>query len=768
MGLIFYGEFQDDSQEVWRVNLYDDNFSGTATEVTLGASGFVLSYEGNQSNPFQRLIPSSVDVAISPNNSSFETWVTSTLQSRAETDIKLEVRRDPDTDDTLYWVGVVLTDQVRIPDSYDDLIEITASDGLSFLQKEENSHTKKPLAELLCEFLAELPTSSFWSTSSGFLRYANDYFALGYSGSDYLGVAEARPARDHENLDLSGNPSEFDTYRKLEALASAFNLRVFLSEGYWWCLPLTYYEQVADGTAASTLIKQKDKAGTDVALTFFESLYLNNNDVIEDGVALTRLKGGFSSHVSPKKAVQIKRITKGMNWLYHTLTPFTDYVDQSSHGATTNDLFFELDSTFELTGSFGFNRDPDSPITDPDESLVTAYLRTTLDVGTLEYDGGSWVATAGAFDIELFSFLRDSGTVDEVANISFLTAPLTTGGTGLTMNLRIVFLDGTGADVSSDMETGLYSLSVALKLGNDQQVTNLIYRAETTDDNTDEVNLPDTIFGSYPPISSLMLLNGSIDADGTGDYEPYYQGYTWAGSPAAGEPLLSLVVSDALRMTRLPLATKSNKYKPVSVMPEMWRVIKQGSEYFAPFKLSVDMNNNITDVERWKIDYTAANISTEDGDENNPVDIGSSFGSTDGVTSVNGQTPTGGAVTIDSADISYSSGAGTVDSAIGDNITNIDNLKAYVVSGTDKVELTEDASNKVIVDSSTGTEFITLKSSGTDALKVTDTEAIFSGTTEATGIEATSNSDSLILKDSSGTRWRVQVQTDGTLRTTSL
>ena len=138
------------------------------------------------------------------------------------------------------------------------------------------------------------------------------------------------------------------------------------------------------------------------------------------------------------------------------------------------------------------------------------------------------------------------------------------------------------------------------------------------------------------------------------------------------------------------------------------------------------------------------------------------------VNSVNSVSPVSGNVTIDSDDIDYTGGAGTVTGAIGDNTTNIDNIKAYVVSGTDKVELTEDASNKVIVDASSGTESITLQSNGTAALKVTDTEGIFSGTVESTGLEATSNSDSLILKDSGGTRWRIQVQTDGTLRTTSL
>lgn len=769
MGVIFYGDFKNDTGVTYRVNIHDDDFTGTASEVTLGADGFTLSYEGDQSNPLQRVISSSVRISVSPNNASFDTWVTSTIQSKAETSVKLEVRVAPTLENTLLWVGVVLVDQVRIPDSYDDLVELNASDGLAYLKKENNVHSKQPLIELLTAFLAELPTASFWSSGSGFLRYANDYYALGYSGTDYLKDAEARPARDHNNLDLSGNPSEFDTYQKIESLASAFNLRIFQANGYYWALPLTYYEAIADGGTASSLIRQVDIDGASVALTFFEGLDLNNEAIIEDGVNITRLRGGFSSHVAPKKRVSITRLTKGMNFLYHTLTPFTDYENISSHGATTNGLFYELESTFELIGSFGFSRAPDSPITDPDESLVTAYLRTTLDVGTLEYDGGAWQASASAFDIELTSFLRDSGQVELNVPISFITAPLTTGGTNLTLNLRIVFIDGTGADVSTAMESGLYSLSVALKLGNDQQVTNLVYQAETSDDNVEEVELPSTIFGSYPPVSSLMLLNGSIDADGSNDYEPYYQGYTWSGNPLAGEPLLSLVVSDALRMTRLPLETKSNRYLVVNEVPEMYKVLKQGSNYYAPFKISYDANRAQLDVERWKIGYTAANITTDDGDETTPTDVLSSFTSQDAVTSVNGVSPTGGGVSLDSDDIGFTgTGGGSVTSAIGANTSNIDLVKSYVVKTTDTTEVKQDADNKILVDGTSSSEKVTITTAGVDALEIQDTGLTTSLTSKAAGIELTSLSDSLILTDSAGDRWRVQVQTDGTLRTTKL
>ena len=122
---------------------------------------------------------------------------------------------------------------------------------------------------------------------------------------------------------------------------------------------------------------------------------------------------------------------------------------------------------------------------------------------------------------------------------------------------------------------------------------------------------------------------------------------------------------------------------------------------------------------------------------------------------------------LDGDDIAYDASF-TVNDLIDANTSNIDNLKTYVVATTDKVELKEDANNKVTVDGTTSTENIALTVDGTDVFKVSGSEAIATVDIEAPTLEANTFAGGLILKDSTGTRWRVQVQTDGTLRTTSL
>jgi hypothetical protein len=63
---------------------------------------------------------------------------------------------------------------------------------------------------------------------------------------------------------------------------------------------------------------------------------------------------------------------------------------------------------------------------------------------------------------------------------------------------------------------------------------------------------------------------------------------------------------------------------------------------------------------------------------------------------------------------------------------------------------------------------VTITVAGTEALEIDDATASFSGLVKSNGIELINLSDSLIMKDSAGDRWRIQIQTDGTLRTTKL
>ena len=100
-----YGEFQDDKGDSWRVSIYDTNAAWNAAnkeEFTLGSEGFVLSYSGNNEQQHQPIIGSSVEFTLYENDSA-HTSTLDLLYSQPEGRLLLEVYRDPDGTNTLYW-----------------------------------------------------------------------------------------------------------------------------------------------------------------------------------------------------------------------------------------------------------------------------------------------------------------------------------------------------------------------------------------------------------------------------------------------------------------------------------------------------------------------------------------------------------------------------------------------------------------------------------------------------------------------------------------
>lgn len=638
MAKIFYANFKDDRGDGWQVSIYDDEFSGTAGAVSIGSEGFVLSYEGDQSNPFQRIIPSKLEFSVYLRSTNFETWITSTVLSRAEGQLKVEVRKDPAGDDDLWWAGVILIDQVTIPDNYDAMVRITASDGLALLKLNKNVHNAQPIDELLAELLAELPTAEFWATGAGFLRYVNDYESLSYAGTNWLGDAEVLLPRNYKELTFTGAPTNYDTYRKLEAVLSAFNMRLFQSEGHYYALPLTYYEQIVDGSNPSTIFRQVDKAGTAVTLTFFEASYLNDNKIAEEDANFNRMAGGQITHLAPKKRIRITREMRGLEFLYRDIqSAASPYEDISGHVGDTNGVLYPTGTKLRIEASNSWLRDPDSPIVG-DASLVTLKLRVQLLVGTKYYNGSSWQDTATTFDIDVLEFLRDTVTIDLVEVWSYTTSELPVDGDGMTFTGTFKFIDGTDTEVSDEMEDGLLGWNVVLKVDNDSVLTDIVYQAETSEDNYDDIDLPSTIIGSFDAsgVSLVAAANGGIEVSGS--YPEFFQGYTWDGNPAAGAPLLTLVTDDALRMMQFPTVVRSHSY--LWDVPKMWQVVKIGTQYFAPFTMSTQMNARQSSIEMWLIEYDGANITGSVGplDEITPIPSAGLTG-TGAVTSYNGITP---------------------------------------------------------------------------------------------------------------------------------
>ena len=125
-----FAEFKDDQGDAWRVNVHDVDFVGTATEFTLAADGFVLTYEGNSEDRHQPIIGSQVQFTIMDRTAQTSSFLDH-LPGAVEGRFSVSVREDPDGTDLFFWGGIILPEQVVRADTFDPRpVDITATDDL--------------------------------------------------------------------------------------------------------------------------------------------------------------------------------------------------------------------------------------------------------------------------------------------------------------------------------------------------------------------------------------------------------------------------------------------------------------------------------------------------------------------------------------------------------------------------------------------------------------------------------------------------------------
>lgn len=309
-----FSEFTDDDGNDWRVSIYDTNAawnSALATSFVLGGEGFVLSYSGNNEQQFQPIIGSSVEFTLYEQTSD-DTQTLDLMYSFPEGRLLLNIYRDPDGDNELYWRGVILAEQVeRADEPTPTAVRITASDDLANLKDVDFSGSLAPgtsggqVIQQLVRCTGALRTYSLWSATEPLWRYINDT-ELHDSADDSDPLAEIIATTPVKVLD-DGTTEAHNCYDILSSLATCFNARVFQSEGVFWFWPINVHQRVSDAEAVGTVVKQYDKDGDSVTWAIGDILTFNENYKQISGTAWQKLAGHTFTHLPPVRSVQRTR-----------------------------------------------------------------------------------------------------------------------------------------------------------------------------------------------------------------------------------------------------------------------------------------------------------------------------------------------------------------------------------------------------------------------------------------------------------------------------
>ncbi len=802
----YRGEMADDKGNEWRVDIYDTQYSGSVDTITLSGEGFTVQWDGDIRNKVNPIMTSSATIQFVMQDATDEnimTLIAGNVEGRFSVGIYQVIATIP----VLFWTGTVMTDQVTYLDEYYPIrAEITASDDIGALQDVPydddgtpytNSQSKTVIGHVHEALLKCRQVANFYTATQHFLTYANDFYSVDddVSVTDHINSAIIYNLT-WNNPDDEGNNQTVSAYEVLESICKTYNARLFQFGGFFRFLPIGAYQFDETQIDCERLLFN-GTSGTSFTDTSID-LPLSNS--------FKKLRGWrYEFHQPYKRSTRTQAYNGNLAVLLNNF-----YNLKTSDTLSDTDRDYPSGTLLKFSGNCQLTYDGDGTTTG--NGRVGRFLvRISLQVGTrylkrevtfsgtsydfqmepgtvLEYTTGtmgatSWSATADTFDTLTPVFDRNAGasaysavvfTLDQV--LPALPADL--NGVDFTASLYDVDENGTLTLVTtSTTYTGILNPFRLDWVDSDaSNGDTLEYTATGQDSNRNTLDQGEVMIGDQVSSNSrgVIFVDTASGADNS-------TGWRSLNVTTGTLSIHRLGVEEVQALHNT--TTKGVQGQLYSDLIGPHQLLEDDGDYYMPTSLGFSANSRITEFQGFLLTRDTTDISSDQADREdvNPPVIGT--GSQTGlnaadfttepgggaVDTVNGVSPVSGDVTIDSDDIDYTgTGGGTITSAIGANTTNIDNLKGYVVSATDKVTLTEDANNKIEIDGASAAEKVTITVAGTDALEIDDATASFSGLAKAGGLESSTYADSLVLVDSAGDRWRIQIQTDGTLRTTSL
>ena len=340
----------------WEIKVFDEDFGDDPEEFNGSFQGFNLTYEGDSSDPFTPVVPSSVTFDFLIEDSEHETFL-SNLTGAREGRFKVAIYREGNLD----WLGYLVADQTAKSDEYYPYhTQLFAVDGIArmkdvdYLQANGQpyvgsqtflQHLYNCIAHVGLMDLVTMPATRFRSNCNW---YSEDMVTT----TDPLTQASFHNDRTISK-DNEGNPSYWSVLQMLEAICMQFGARFFFSDGAY------YFLQVGEMENATQKIRNFNAAGSLISTQNAVDFDLDIDYSTEAGAKKRR--GGIYTYLQAAKRVNVdyhhftskNRLTGvGFNQsvtAYQTL-PGEVLVDADNTTSLKTVLNFKVKSNVTITG----------------------------------------------------------------------------------------------------------------------------------------------------------------------------------------------------------------------------------------------------------------------------------------------------------------------------------------------------------------------------------------------------------------------------------
>lgn len=625
--LRFYADFQNDVGDQFRVNIYDNDFSSTATELTLATPGFTLTYEGNNQEQYQPIIASRLEFTLLNYGGDFNTWLNDVLPGAEEGRFPVEVLTDPgEVNEALWWRGMLLPEQIL---QYDEpspsAVDFTASDDLVQLKETDMytalSGTQTSIIGTIHACLKLVRCFDLYASGDTFIRYANDIVPDGYTGSNWLSDGSASFAY------IPGtSPTQYrDCYEVLRSIALSYNARVFQAEGIWYFLPMAKYQQRSDTVSYSADLYGRTAGNADDSWSTLSKInWISNQLRTVGGAGLAKMAGNTIEYSRPTKRVTRERIVRASEWLFQYNTNYTTLSSSANDIELADDdrLYFS-GSTHLLTLNYNLNI---NAVTGAENNYInnhTVRADFTIKFGDQYYTDTGWSSTAGTKKVVLAQYYKSFG-LDTIGQISVQVPELVDDEVGLDVTLNVVVLNGAGGDIVSTLPTHsvlfllhVYAGDSAAAIGD-----SVIYASESSLDNQVTISQTDVIMGNSA-VNYVTGGSGVTWMSGTFFSSEYWA--DWVSSQTAtAYSMHRLCVREIMYNTQLPHRIRSGRMYIKLSGSWIWpyHLLSEDSDDHALHEMSYSANDSEVTLERFQLNQSTSNLSfrTDEVNTDNPRD----------------------------------------------------------------------------------------------------------------------------------------------------
>lgn len=627
MAVRFYGEFRNDAGDDFRINIYDDQFINPATEQIVAVPGFTLTYEGNNQDQYQPIIPSRLDFTWYNEGGDFDTWLNTVLPASEEGRFLVELVHDyGELSQEIWWRGVLLPEQVQIQDeAQPSAVNFTAGDDLPQLKEFTVENVPgtgyKSLINYIHFCLSKTRQHALYANSDLFLRYFNDFYPSAYTGSDLIGEIGV-----YEPTIPGTEPTEFyNCYDVLRSIAISLNARIFQAKGAWYFLPMNKFQQRADNVAFTGDMYARTADNSVSTWSTIDKISWVTSMELVNGTDVEKMTGNVIEYSRPVKRVERQRIIKANEWLFQYNTNFTTL------SGTANDIELADDDRTYFAGSthlITLNYNVDIASQSADNNFInnhTVRADFTIKFGTQYYTDTGWSSSAGTKRVVIGQYFKNNG-FESIGQLSVQVPELVSDQVGLDVTLNVVVLNGAGGDITGSLPTHnvLFILRVFPGDSADQLGDEVVYSSETNLDNQVVLGQDAVIMGnaqvSYSTgVAGVDWGSGSYIAASGLDTSEWY-----SSQDTTGYSLHRLGVREILENTQLPHRIRQGQYAHISSGVVFWpyHLVNEDSDFHVIHESSYSANDNISTVERFELNKSTSNVSfRSDGyNSNNPRD----------------------------------------------------------------------------------------------------------------------------------------------------